>query len=220
MNTSNYTYKMEVIKRNGNRQPVQFDKITSRIKLLLSKDELKFIDPILIAHKTISSLYNGITTEELDELSSNICASLITVHPYYNVGAKIAISNLHKKTLDSFSDKIKLLYNHNNNISKEFYEHVIKNRDSFNSAINYQRDYEYDFFGFKTLERAYLMKIDNQVVERPQDMIMRVCAFIHMDDVDQAIKSYNMMSKGFFTHASPTLFNAGTNRPQLSSCFL
>ena len=107
-----YTYKMEVIKRNGKRQTVQFDKITSRIKLLLNEDELKYIDPIQIAHKTISSLYNGITTEELDELSSNICASFITVHPYYNnVGAKIAISNLHKKTLDSFSDKIKILIN-------------------------------------------------------------------------------------------------------------
>ena len=216
-----YTYKMEVVKRNGKRQAVQFDKITSRIKNLLTEDELDFVDPIQIAHKTISSLYNGITTEELDELSSNICASLITVHPYYNnVGAKIAISNLHKKTLDSFSDKIKLLYNNNTNISKEFYEHIMKNRDLFNSAIDYEKDFDYDFFGFKTLERAYLMKIDGKIVERPQDMLMRVSAFIHMDDVNQAIESYKLMSQGFFTHASPTLFNSGTTRPQLSSCFL
>ena len=221
MMLNNCIDKMEVIKRNGNRQTVQFDKITSRIKHLLTEDELKYIDPIVIAHKTISSLYNGITTEELDELSSNICASLITLHPYYNnVGAKIAISNLHKKTLDSFSDKIKLLYNNNNNISKEFYEHVMKNRDKLNQAIDYQRDFDYDFFGFKTLERAYLMKMDGQIIERPQDMIMRVCAFIHMDNVDQAIESYELMSQGFFTHASPTLFNSGTTRPQLSSCFL
>jgi len=212
---------MEVIKRNGNRQTVQFDKITARIKNLLTEEELSYIDPIVIAHKTISSLYNGITTEELDELSSNICTSLITLHPYYNnVGAKIAISNLHKKTLDSFSDKIKLLYNNNSNVSKEFYEHVIKNRDKLNQAIDYKRDFTYDFFGFKTLERAYLMKINNKIVERPQDMIMRVCAFIHMNDVDQAIESYNLMSHGYFTHASPTLFNAGTTRSQLSSCFL
>ena len=218
---NNYTYKMEVIKRNGNRQTVQFDKITARIKNLLTEEELSYIDPIIIAHKTISSLYNGITTEELDELSSNICTSLITLHPYYNnVGAKIAISNLHKKTLDSFSDKIKLLYNNNSNVSKEFYEHVIKNRDKLNQAIDYKRDFTYDFFGFKTLERAYLMKINNKIVERPQDMIMRVCAFIHMNDVDQAIESYNLMSHGYFTHASPTLFNAGTTRSQLSSCFL
>jgi ribonucleoside-diphosphate reductase subunit M1 len=218
---NSYSYKMEVIKRNGKKELVQFDKITSRIKYLLNEEEQKYVDPIQIAYKTIQSMYNGISTMELDELSSNICASFITVHPLYNnVGAKISISNLHKMTLDSFSDKIKMLYNNNNNISKEFYEHIMKNRDYFNSNIRYDRDYNFDYFGFKTLERSYLMKINNEVVERPQDMIMRVCAFIHMDDIEKAIKSYNLMSQGFFTHASPTLFNSGTSRPQLSSCFL
>ncbi|VVU94675.1 Ribonucleotide reductase, barrel domain [seawater metagenome] len=216
-----YSEKMEVIKRNGRREPVQFDKITSRIRHLITEEESKYIDATQIAHQTILSMYNGITTEELDQLSSNICASFITIHPLYNnLGAKIGISNLHKMTLDSFSDKIKLLYNNNNNISKEYYEFVMKNRDRINKHIKYERDYDFDFFGFKTLERAYLMKLDNKIVERPQDMIMRVNTFIHMDDIDKALKSYDLMSEGYFTHASPTLFNSGTTRPQLSSCFL
>jgi ribonucleoside-diphosphate reductase alpha subunit len=218
--TKSYSYKMEVIKRNGSREQVQFDKITARIKNLLTDEESKYVDAIQIAHKTISSMYNGISTEELDELSSNICASFITVHPLYNIaGAKISISNLHKMTLDSFSDKIKLLYN-NNNISKEFYEHIMKNRDIINQHINYERDYSFDFFGFKTLERAYLMRINEKIVERPQDMIMRVCTFIHLNNINKALHAYDLMSQGYFTHGSPTLYNSGTIRPQLSSCFL
>lgn len=218
---NNINTKMEVIKRNGNREPVQFDKITSRIKHLISGEEAQHIDATQIAHQTILSMYNGISTEELDQLSSNICASYITVNPLYNsLSARIGISNLHKMTLDSFSDKIKLLYNNNNNISKEYYEHVMKHRDRINSEINYDKDYTFDYFGFKTLERAYLMKINNKIIERPQDMLMRVSTYIHMDDIDKAIESYKLMSEGYFTHATPTLFNSGTTRPQLSSCFL
>lgn len=221
LQSNSHTYKMEVIKRNGKRELVKFDKITARIENLLTDNELLHIDPIKVAHQTISSMYNGITTAELDELSSNICASFITQHPLYNnLGAKISISNLHKKTLDSFSDKIKLLYNNNNNISKDYYEYIMKNRDKINNYIDYSRDFLFDFFGFKTLERAYLMKINNNIVERPQDMIMRVCTFIHMGDLDKTFESYDLMSKGYFTHASPTLFNSGTSRPQLASCFL
>ena len=221
MSSNNINTKMEVIKRNGNKEPVQFDKITSRIKHLISEEEAQHIDATQIAHQTILSMYNGISTEELDQLSSNICASYITVNPLYNsLSARIGESNLHKMTLDSFSDKIKLLYNNNNNISKEYYEHVMKHRDRINSEINYDKDYNFDYFGFKTLERAYLFKINNKIIERPQDMLMRILTYIHMDDIDKAIESYKLMSDGYFTHATPTLFNSGTTRPQLSSCFL
>jgi ribonucleoside-diphosphate reductase alpha subunit len=221
-------FSMEVIKRNGNKEIVKFDKITARISNLCSKDDLKKADPIVIAQKTIMQIYNGITTEELDNESAKVCASMSTLHPQYSIiGGKICISNLHKKTDKSFVNTMNILYNktdldgnHTPVVTKKFIDIVNNNSEQLENIIDHSKDLNYNYFGFKTLEKLYLMKINNKIVERPQHMILRVAIGIHGDNLNKIKETYNYMSSGYFTHASPTLFNAGTKYPQLSSCFL
>uniref|UniRef100_A0A672K242 Ribonucleoside-diphosphate reductase n=1 Tax=Sinocyclocheilus grahami TaxID=75366 RepID=A0A672K242_SINGR len=182
-----------------------------------------------ITMKVIQGLYSGVTTVELDTLAAEITATLTTKHPDYAIlAARIAVSNLHKETKKVFSEVMEDLYNyvnplnghHSPMVSKETLDIVLANKDRLNSAIIFDRDFSYNFFGFKTLERSYLLKINGKVAERPQHMLMRVSVGIHKEDIAAAIETYNLLSEKWFTHASPTLFNAGTNRPQLSSCFL
>merc|ERR1712223_370956 len=219
--------RMFVKKRDGREEEVHFDKITSRIQKLCYGLDDNFIEATAITMKVIQGLYAGVTTVELDNLAAEIAATMTTKHPDYAIlAARIVISNLHKETKKVFSEVITDLYNMRSHdrptrmISEEHYKIIMANADRLNSAIVYQRDFNYQYFGFKTLERSYLLKIDGKVVERPQHMLMRVSVGIHGDDIDSAIETYNMMSEKLFTHASPTLFNAATPRPQLSSCFL
>lgn len=220
---------MQVIKRSGKREEVSFDKITARVKKLCYSLDVRYVDHIEISKKVIQGLYDGVTTTELDNLAAETAATMATEHPDYALlAARIAISNLHKNTDKSFSKTIKALYNYIDPktgdkaglISEETYKLVWKNRDKLDSAIIYDRDYSFDYFGFKTLERSYLLRMDGQVVERPQHMLMRAAVGIHGDDLEAAIETYNLMSEKWFIHATPTLFNAGTPKPQLSSCFL
>jgi ribonucleoside-diphosphate reductase subunit M1 len=221
--------RMYVVKRDGKKEPVLFDKITSRISKLCYGLNQDFIDPAEITMKVISGVYPGITTVELDTLAAETSASMTTKHPdYATLAARIAVSNLHKETKKQFSAVMADLYNYNNPknkkhspmISKETFDIIQDNADVFNSAIIYDRDYGYSYFGFKTLERSYLLKIDGRVAERPQHMLMRVSIGIHGKDIPSILETYNLLSEKWFTHASPTLFNAGTCHPQLSSCFL
>ncbi|XP_070496325.1 ribonucleoside-diphosphate reductase large subunit [Chironomus tepperi] len=221
--------KMFVIKRDGRREEVHFDKITSRIQKLCYGLNTDFVDPVSITLKVINGLYTGVTTQELDNLAAETAATMTTDHADYAVlAARIAISNLHKETKKQFSEVMDDLYNIENEYLKtkspmiSDYHHriIMKNADQLNSAIIYDRDFGYNYFGFKTLERSYLLKIKGKVVERPQHMLMRVAVGIHGEDIDEAIETYNLLSERFFTHASPTLFAAATPRPQLSSCFL
>lgn len=220
---------MYVQKRNGRKESVHFDKITSRIEKLCYGLDMNFIDPPEITLKVINGLYPGVTTVELDNLAAETSATMTTKHPDYAIlAARIAVSNLHKETQKQFSDVITALYqmvNETNGrltpmISDSTYKIVMANKERLDSAIIYDRDFRYNYFGFKTLERSYLLKINGKVVERPQQMLMRVSVGIHGEDIESAIETYNLMSERWFTHASPTLFNAGTPRPQLSSCFL
>ncbi|CAM0942801.1 unnamed protein product [Alopecurus aequalis] len=220
---------MYVVKRDGRQEAVHFDKITARLKKLsygLSQDHC---DPVLVAQKVCAGVYKGVTTSQLDELAAETAAALTASHPdYASLAARIAVSNLHKNTMKSFSETVKVMYAHVNErsglesplIADDVYEIIMKNATRLDSEIIYDRDFDYDFFGFKTLERSYLLKVGGKVVERPQHMLMRVSIGIHKDDIECAVKTYHMMSQRWFTHASPTLFNAGTPRPQLSSCFL
>ncbi len=219
---------MEVIKRSGKREPVSFDKITARIKKL-NYSLAPQVNHIEIAKKVIQGLYDGVSTTDLDNLAAETAASMATDHPDYAIlAARIAVSNLHKNTDKSFSETVKALYNYIDPktgdpaglISDEIYAIIWKNKDLLDSAIIYDRDYSFDFFGFKTLERSYLLRMDGQVVERPQHMLMRVAIGVHGEDLEAAIETYNLMSQKWFIHATPTLFNAGTPKPQLSSCFL
>eukprot|EP00112_Aurelia_sp_Birch-Aquarium-sp1_P004134 Seg147.5 transcript_id=Seg147.5/GoldUCD/mRNA.D3Y31 product="Ribonucleoside-diphosphate reductase large subunit" pseudo=true protein_id=Seg147.5/GoldUCD/D3Y31 len=219
-----------VIKRGGQRtESVMFDKITSRVSKLCYGLDMSYVDPVAITLKVIAGIYPGVTTVELDTLAAETAAAMTTKHPDYAVlAARIALSNLHKETQKAFSDVIKSLYEYINPetnkacpmISTEVYEIIQRNSEKLNSAIVYDRDFQYQYFGFKTLERSYLLKINGKVAERPQHMLMRVSVGIHKEDIDAAIETYNLMSERWFTHASPTLFNSGTPRPQLSSCFL
>ncbi|XP_038674125.1 ribonucleoside-diphosphate reductase large subunit [Scyliorhinus canicula] len=220
---------MFVIKRDGRQERVMFDKITSRIQKLCYGLNPDFVDPAQITMKVIQGLYSGVTTVELDTLAAETAATMTTKHPDYAIlAARIAVSNLHKETKKVFCEVMEDLFNyvnpltHNRSpmISKETLDIVLENKDRLNSAIIYDRDFSYNFFGFKTLERSYLLKVNGKVAERPQHMLMRVAVGIHKRDIDAAIETYNLLSERWFTHASPTLFNAGTNRPQLSSCFL
>lgn len=220
---------MLVIKRDGRRESVKFDKITARIEKLCYGLDGNYIDPIEVSKKVIDGLYDGVTTVELDKLAAETAASLTTKHPEYaKLAARIAISNLHKETSKSFSNTMKRLYTyvdpktneHAPLISTEVYGIIKKNAALFDSSIIYDRDFNYDFFGFKTLERSYLLKCDNKPVERPQHMLMRVAIGIHGEDIKAALETYHLMSEKWFTHATPTLFNAGTPKPQMSSCFL
>lgn len=219
---------MYVVKRDGKREPVMFDKITARVrKLCYGLNSL--VDPIKISMRVIEGIYDGVSTSELDNLAAEIAATLTTTHPdFAKVAARIAVSNLHKNTKKSFSETMKDLYEYVNPrtgkkasmIADDVYKIIEENADKLDSTIIYNRDFGYDFFGFKTLERSYLLKINGHIVERPQHMLMRVAVGIHLDDLDAAIETYELMSKKYFTHATPTLFNAGTPKPQMSSCFL
>jgi ribonucleoside-diphosphate reductase alpha chain len=220
---------MLVIKRDGRLETAKFDKITARIEKLCYGLDSRFVDPYEVSRKVIEGIYDRVPTTELDNLAAETAASLTTRHPDYAIlAARIAISNLHKTTSKSFSNTIKLLYQYIDPktgenaslISREVYEVVKKNANLLDSTIIYDRDFGYDYFGFKTLERSYLLKLDGKVVERPQHMLMRVAVGIHHDDIDSVIETYNLLSERWFTHATPTLFNAGTPKPQLSSCFL
>jgi ribonucleoside-diphosphate reductase alpha chain len=216
---------MRVIKRNGEMEDVSFDKVLNRLKNLSSG---LTIDVSEIAQKVCSRIYDGVKTYELDELAAHLCSSMSIEHPDYSLlASRIIISNHHKNTSPSFSETIQVLYNnvdnHNNPIplvSEELYNIVSKNKEKLNTIIDYQRDYLFDYFGFKTLERAYLLRVNKKIIERPQHMWMRVAIGIHGNDIKDVLQTYDLMSKKYFTHATPTLFNAGTNRPQLSSCFL
>ena len=220
---------MLVIKRDGRKESVKFDKITARIEKLSYGLNTKYVKTIEIAKKVIDGLYDGVSTQELDELAAETAATLTTKHPdYATLAARISISNLHKTTSKSFSNTIKRLYTYTNQktqenaslISKDVYGIINKNAAILDSSIIYDRDFNYDYFGFKTLQKSYLLKLDGKVVERPQHMLMRVAVGIHHDDIDSVIETYNLLSEKWFTHATPTLFNAGTPKPQLSSCFL
>jgi ribonucleoside-diphosphate reductase alpha chain len=220
---------MYVIKRDGRREPVKFDKITSRIEKLCYGLNAEYVHPIEVAKKVINGLYDGVTTTKLDDLAAETAASMTAMHPDYAIlAARIATSNLHKETKKLFSETIRDLYEYIDPvtgqnaslIADDVMEIVQKNAEQLDSAIIYSRDFEYDYFGFKTLERSYLLKINGKVVERPQHMIMRVSVGIHKEDIASAIQTYELMSERWFTHATPTLFNAGTPKPQLSSCFL
>ncbi|CDO93078.1 unnamed protein product [Kluyveromyces dobzhanskii CBS 2104] len=220
---------MFVYKRDGRQEPVQFDKITARVSRLCYGLDAKHIDAVKITQRIISGVYEGVTTVELDNLAAETCAYMTTIHPdYATLAARIAISNLHKQTTKQFSQVVNDLYLwtnpktgiHSPMISDEVFKIVMDNKDTLNSAIVYDRDFNFNYFGFKTLERSYLLRIDGKVAERPQHMIMRVAVGIHGNDIERVLETYNLMSQRYFTHASPTLFNAGTPHPQMSSCFL
>ena len=220
---------MFVIKRDSTRESVKFDKITARIQKLSYGLEPSHVDPILVAKKVIDGVYDGVTTSELDNLAAETAAGLTSRHPdYAQLASRIAVSNLHKNTIKSFSKTIEALYNYIDPknglkaalIADDVYQIVMENAHTLDSSIIYDRDFGYDYFGFKTLERSYLLKMNNQVAERPQHMIMRVAVGIHKNDIESALRTYSLMSERWFTHATPTLFNAGTPKPQMSSCFL
>lgn len=220
---------MFVVKRGGRKEPVSFDKITARIRKLCYGLNDEYVDPVVVAQKVCGGVYKGVTTLELDELAAETAAHMISFHPDFGIlAARVCVSNLHKQTKKVFSDVVEDLYRYVEPktgepaplIGEATYRVVCANKDRLNAAVIYDRDFEYDYFGFKTLERSYLLKLDGEIAERPQQMLMRVAVGIHGDDIDSAVETYEMMSQRLFTHASPTLFNAGTPRPQLSSCFL
>lgn len=219
---------MFVLKRDGKKEPVMFDKITARVRNMcygLSSH----VDPVKVAMRVIEGLYDGVSTSELDNLAAETAATMTVQHPdYAKLAARIAVSNLHKNTKKVFSEVMADLYNYVNPrtgkkaplLSDETFNVIMANAEKIDSTIIYNRDFGYDYFGFKTLERSYLLKINGEIAERPQHMLMRVAIGIHQEDIDEAIETYELMSKKFFTHATPTLFNAGTPKPQMSSCFL
>ncbi len=219
---------MYVVKRDGKKEPVMFDKITERIKkLCYGLNHL--VDPVKVAMRVIEGLYDGVSTSELDNLAAETAASMTIAHPdYAQLAARIAISNLHSNTKKSFSETMDEMYHYVNPrtnqesplLSDEVHKVIQENAEFLDSHVIYNRDFNYDYFGFKTLERSYLLKINGKIVERPQHMLMRVSVGIHLDDLKSVIETYDLMSKKFFTHATPTLFNAGTPKPQMSSCFL
>ena len=219
---------MHVIKRDGRREAVKFDKITARVKkLCYGLDPI--VDPTKVAMRVIEGLYDGVTTVELDNLAAEVSASMTTLHPGYSLlASRIAVSNLHSATKKSFSSTMKDLYEYVDPktdkkaplLADDVYKVIEDNAEVLDSSIIYDRDFGYDYFGFKTLERSYLLKLNGKVAERPQHMLMRVSLGIHKTDIDSAVKTYELMSERWFTHATPTLFNAGTPKPQMSSCFL
>ena len=219
--------EMHVIKRNGKIEEIAFDKILQRVKKLGSQFSLSIPYSKLVM-KVIDQLYNNITTEQIDILTAEQCAAMSTIHSDYNkLAGAISISNLHKKTNASFYKTMKKVFEFkdiNNKsapiINEESWQIISANKDYFDRLINHNNDFLIDYFGFKTLERAYLIKINKIIVERPQYMWLRVAICIHKDDLDKVKETYNLMSEKYFTHATPTLFNACTPRQQLSSCYL
>ncbi len=219
---------MYVVKRDGHKEPVMFDKITDRIKKLCYGLN-GLVEPVKVAMRVIEGLYDGVSTSELDNLAAETAASMTIAHPdYAQLAARIAISNLHSNTKKSFSETMNEMFHYINPrngqeaplLSEEVHKVIMDNAEFLDSHIIYNRDFNYDYFGFKTLERSYLLKLNGKIVERPQHMLMRVSVGIHLNDLDSVIETYDLMSKKFFTHATPTLFNAGTPKPQMSSCFL
>jgi ribonucleoside-diphosphate reductase alpha chain len=220
---------MQVIKRSGQREEVSFDKITARLRKLTYGLDTNYVNLFEVSKKVIMGLYDGVPTTELDNLAAETAATMATVHPDYALlAARIAVSNLHKQTDKTFSKVVDDLYHYVDPktgeraglISDEVHRIVLKHKAKLDSAIIYDRDFEFDYFGFKTLERSYLMRMNGKVVERPQHLFMRVAVGIHGEDIEAAIETYHLMSERWFIHATPTLFNAGTPKPQLSSCFL
>jgi ribonucleoside-diphosphate reductase alpha chain len=220
---------MFVIKRDGKKETVKFDKITARIEKLCYSLNPALVDPIDVAKKVIEGLYDGVTTSELDNLAAETAASLTTKHPDYALlASRIAVSNLHKNTIKSFSETMRKLHGYVDAktgknaslLADDVWEVIEANAELLDSTIIYDRDFGFDYFGFKTLEKSYLLKLDGKIAERPQHLFMRVSVGIHKSDIDSVIKTYNLMSERWFTHATPTLFNAGTPKPQMSSCFL
>jgi len=219
---------MYVVKRDGRKEAVKFDKITARIvKMCYGLDPL--VTPELVAMKVIEGIYDGVSTSDLDNLAAEVAAAKTIDHPDYALlASRIAVSNLHKETKKTFSEVMDDLYHYIDPkteqkaslLAEDVYNVIVDNKDLLDSSIIYDRDFRYDYFGFKTLTRSYLMKLNSKIAERPQQMLMRVSLGIHKNDVQAAIKTYNLMSEGWFTHATPTLFNAGTPKPQMSSCFL
>ena len=219
---------MYVVKRDGHKEPVMFDKITDRIKKLCYGLN-GLVEPVKVAMRVIEGLYDGVSTSELDNLAAETAASMTIAHPdYAQLAARIAISNLHSNTKKSFSETMNEMFHYVNPrtnleaplLSEEVHKVIMENAEFLDSHIIYNRDFNYDYFGFKTLERSYLLRINGKIVERPQHMLMRVSVGIHLGDLESVIETYDLMSKKFFTHATPTLFNAGTPKPQMSSCFL
>ena len=219
---------MYVVKRDGRREAVKFDKITARVKKLCYELDPS-VDATQVTLKVIDGIFDGVTTTQLDNLTAEVAATMTVKHPdYAQLASRIAVSNLHKNTKKSFSETMKDLYTYMDPktgakaalLADDVAEIIAKNADVLDSAIIYDRDFNYDFFGFKTLERSYLLRLHGQVVERPQHMLMRVAIGIHKTDIDSAIRTYNDLSEGWYTHATPTLFNAGSPKPQMSSCFL
>jgi ribonucleoside-diphosphate reductase alpha chain len=220
---------MFVVKRDGKKESVKFDKITARIEKLCYGFNPQLVDPIDVAKKVIEGLFDGVTTSELDNLAAETAASLTTKHPDYALlASRIAVSNLHKNTIKSFSETMKNLYEYIDPkngkpaslLADDVYQVIMANAEELDSSIIYDRDFGFDYFGFKTLEKSYLLKLDGKIAERPQHLFMRVSVGIHKEDIESAIKTYHLMSERWFTHATPTLFNAGTPKPQMSSCFL
>jgi len=219
---------MYVVKRDGRKESVKFDKITARIvKMCYGLDPL--VSPEGVAMKVIEGLFDGVTTTQLDNLAAEVAAAKTIDHPDYALlASRIAVSNLHKETKKTFSDVMSDLYKYIDPktgenaalLADDVYNIIMENKDRLDSSIIYDRDFRYDYFGFKTLTRSYLLKLNGNIAERPQQMLMRVAVGIHKEDIDSAIETYNLMSEGWFTHATPTLFNSGTPKPQMSSCFL
>lgn len=221
--------EMYVLKRDGRKESVKFDKITARINKLSYGLHPQYVDVVRVAQRVIQGLYKGVNTVELDNLAAEEAATLSVIHPDYAIlASRIAVSNLHKNTEKSFSKVVAALYDYLDPvtgekaglIAQDVYEIIMKNAEYLDSTIIYDRDYSFDYFGFKTLEKSYLLKLHGKVAERPQHMYMRVAIGIHKEDIEAAVKTYHLLSEGWFTHATPTLFNAGTPKPQMSSCFL
>ena len=220
---------MQVLKRNNKTESVKFDKITARIEKLCYSLDRRFVSSIDVAKKVIEGLFDGVSTTELDNLAAETAASLTVKHPDYALlASRIAVSNLHKNTIKSFSETMRLLYKYTDVksgkylplIAEDVWAIIEKNAELLDSTIIYDRDYGFDYFGFKTIEKSYLLKVEGKIVERPQHMYMRVAIGIHKEDIEAAIKTYHLMSDRWYTHGTPTLFNAGTPKPQMSSCFL
>jgi ribonucleoside-diphosphate reductase alpha chain len=220
---------MKVKKRNGELEEMRYDKITKRISALCHDLNLEYIDPTYITLKVTQGIYDGISTLELDKLAAETAASMTTTHPdYAKLAGRIAVSNLHKSTPNKFSQCIKQLYSfiepktgkESSLISKNLYDFVLENREAIDSAVDMERDLDFDYFGIKTLERSYLLKIGDKIVERPQYLYMRVAMGICNGDLEMGLRIYNDLSTHLYTHATPTLFNAGTPKAQMSSCFL
>ncbi len=220
---------MQVVNRKGEREDVRFDAILDKLRRLAEGLDPNWVDPANLTKLTIEGLYDGVTTRELDQLAAETAASLVSQHPDYSkLAARICVDDLHRSTKDVFTDVITDLREyidpeskkHAPLISEEVYNIIMENAEVLNNHIDYTRDFNYDYFGFKTLERSYLLRLDGEIAERPQHMLMRVSVGIHHGDIEKALKTYDLMSNGYFTHATPTLFNSGTPMPQMSSCFL